>query len=53
MKILLVTTGGNKNPGDQFIRLGVESLIREVWPVDKPAPTLIRVDKESDEIGVP
>lgn len=53
MKILLITTGENKNPGDQFIRLGVESLIREVWSADRPGPELVRVDKESDEIGVP
>ncbi len=26
MKILLITTGGNKNPGDQFIRLGVSQM---------------------------
>lgn len=51
MKILLITTGGNKNPGDQFIRLGVEEVIRAVWPSGQPGPQLVRVDKESDEIA--
>lgn len=52
MKILLITTGGNKNPGDQFIRIGVEEIIRAVWPADRRPPEIVRVDKESDEIGV-
>jgi hypothetical protein len=51
MKILLITTGQNKNPGDQFIRLGVEQVIRAVWPAGQLPPELIRVDKESDDIG--
>ena len=53
MRILLITTGQNNNPGDQFIRLGVETLIRSVWPHDQSPPELIRVDKESDEISQP
>lgn len=53
MRILLITTGQNNNPGDQFIRLGVETLIRSVWPHGRPAPELIRIDKESDEISQP
>jgi hypothetical protein len=52
MKILLITTGGNKNPGDQFIRLGVESLIRSVCPPGALPHELVRIDKESDEIGI-
>lgn len=52
MKILLITTGGNKNPGDQFIRLGVESLIRSVCPPGAVPYQLVRVDKESEEIGI-
>jgi hypothetical protein len=44
MKWLLVTTK-NKNPGDEFIRIGVQSLIRSV---DKD-PSYILVDKENDE----
>lgn len=30
MKILLFTTGKNDNPGDQFIRLGVQNLVNSV-----------------------
>lgn len=32
MKYLLITTRDNLNPGDQFIRIGVENLVREVDP---------------------
>jgi hypothetical protein len=48
MKILLITTGGNNNPGDQFIRVGIERLIRDSVP---PGPTPFefeRIDKEDD-----
>ena len=43
MKWLLVTTKG-KNPGDEFIRIGVQKLIRVV---DSKA-TFILIDKEND-----
>lgn len=49
MRILLITTGGNLNPGDQFIRLGVERLVRSV----RPDVEFIRVDKESEDIAAP
>ena len=45
MKILLVSTGGNRNPGDQFIRLGVQNLVSSVCPEAE----LERIDKEDHE----
>ena len=41
MKWLLITTIG-KNPGDEFIRVGVKKLIESV----DPNPTYILIDKE-------
>ena len=45
MKILLVTTGKNNNPGDQFIRLGVQSLVSSVCP----EAVFERINKEDHE----
>lgn len=44
MRWLLITTGGNRNPGDQFIRIGVQNLIRAV----DPEATFDRLDKEDE-----
>lgn len=41
MKWLLITTKG-KNPGDEFIRLGVQKLIRAI----DPKPDFVLIDKE-------
>lgn len=49
MKILLITTRKNLNPGDQFIRIGIERMIREICSDAE----FIRVSKEDEEIGVP
>ena len=49
MKILLITTGGNKNPGDQFIRIGIERLVRSL----QTDVEFVRIDKESEEIATP
>jgi hypothetical protein len=45
MKILLVTTGKNNNPGDQFIRLGVQNLVASI----RDDVTFERIDKEDPE----
>lgn len=45
MKWLLITTRGNLNPGDQFIRLGVMAVIEAV----DPAPEYILISKESPD----
>lgn len=49
MKILLITTRDNTNPGDQFIRLGVQKLVQHV----QPDVEFVRISKEDDEIGHP
>ena len=56
MKILLVTTGKNNNPGDQFIRLGVENLVSSVHAgahferVDKEDPEDINRERHFDKV---
>jgi hypothetical protein len=45
MKILLVSTGKNHNPGDQFIRLGIQKLVTSVCS----EAVFERVDKETPE----
>lgn len=42
MKYLLITTTGNRNTGDELIRIGVQNLIKEV----DPQPEFILFDKE-------
>jgi len=46
MKILLIATGGMDNPGDQFIRLGVERLIRDSRTANVK---LVRISKENEK----
>lgn len=45
MKYLLITTTGNRNTGDELIRIGVQNLIREI----DPSPEFILLDKEKPE----
>lgn len=49
MKILLITTRRNLNPGDQFIRMGVEVLLKELVPDAQ----LIHIPKEDEAFGTP
>jgi hypothetical protein len=42
MKYLLITTTGNRNTGDELIRIGIQNLIKEI----DPSPKFVLLDKE-------